>query len=78
MALTVAASLAQIGEFSFIVAGLGVSLGLLSQEGHDLILAGAILSITLNPLMFWYAAEVMKSGVRAMAASLPTVRPAAN
>ncbi|WP_434064267.1 cation:proton antiporter domain-containing protein [Pararhizobium gei] len=52
MALTVAASLAQIGEFSFIVAGLGMSLGLLSQEGHDLILAGAILSITLNPFMF--------------------------
>jgi monovalent cation:proton antiporter-2 (CPA2) family protein len=58
MALTVAASLAQIGEFSFIVAGLGVSLGLLSQEGHDLILAGAILSITLNPLMFGGAAKL--------------------
>ncbi|CAN7339269.1 cation:proton antiporter [Pararhizobium sp. LjRoot255] len=58
MALTVAASLAQIGEFSFIVAGLGVSLGLLSQEGHDLILAGAILSITLNPLMFGVAAKL--------------------
>lgn len=52
MALTVGASLAQIGEFSFILAALGVSLGLLSQEGHDLILAGAILSITLNPLVF--------------------------
>jgi CPA2 family monovalent cation:H+ antiporter-2 len=58
MALTVAASLAQIGEFSFIVAGLGVSLGLLSQEGHDLILAGAILSITLNPVMFGVAAKL--------------------
>ncbi|WP_428426432.1 cation:proton antiporter [Pararhizobium sp.] len=58
MALTVAASLAQIGEFSFIVAGLGVSLGLMSQEGYDLILAGAILSITLNPLMFWAAAKL--------------------
>jgi CPA2 family monovalent cation:H+ antiporter-2 len=52
MGLTVAAGLAQIGEFSFILAGLGVSLGLLSREGQDLILAGAILSITLNPLIF--------------------------
>jgi CPA2 family monovalent cation:H+ antiporter-2 len=51
-ALTIAASLAQIGEFSFILAGLGVSLGLLPQEGRDLILAVAILSILLNPLFF--------------------------
>jgi CPA2 family monovalent cation:H+ antiporter-2 len=51
-ALTVSASLAQIGEFSFILAGLGVALGLLPPEGRDLILAGALLSITLNPLVF--------------------------
>jgi CPA2 family monovalent cation:H+ antiporter-2 len=51
-ALLMAAGLAQIGEFSFILAGLGVSLGLLPQEGRDLILAGAILSIMLNPLLF--------------------------
>jgi CPA2 family monovalent cation:H+ antiporter-2 len=51
-ALTVSASLAQIGEFSFILAGLGMTLGLLPPEGRDLILAGAILSITLNPLVF--------------------------
>ncbi|HKI02995.1 MAG TPA: YbaL family putative K(+) efflux transporter [Thermoanaerobaculia bacterium] len=51
-ALTVSASLAQIGEFSFILAGLGVSLGLLPQEAQSLILAGAILSIALNPLVF--------------------------
>jgi CPA2 family monovalent cation:H+ antiporter-2 len=51
-ALVVAASLAQIGEFSFILAGLGVTLGLLPQEGHSLILAGALLSITANPLIF--------------------------
>ena len=44
-ALTVSASLAQIGEFSFILAGLGVSLGLLPTEGNSLILAGAIISI---------------------------------
>lgn len=51
-ALTIAASLAQIGEFSFILAGLGVALGLLPAEGRDFILAGALLSITLNPLVF--------------------------
>jgi CPA2 family monovalent cation:H+ antiporter-2 len=51
-ALTVAASLAQIGEFSFILAGLGVAVGLLPPEGRDLILAAAIFSITLNPLLF--------------------------
>jgi monovalent cation:H+ antiporter-2, CPA2 family len=51
-ALTVSASLAQIGEFSFILAGLGASLGLLPSEGRDLILAGAMLSIALNPLTF--------------------------
>jgi CPA2 family monovalent cation:H+ antiporter-2 len=50
-ALTVSASLAQIGEFSFILAGLGLTLGLLPAEGRDLILAGALLSITLNPLV---------------------------
>jgi CPA2 family monovalent cation:H+ antiporter-2 len=51
-ALTVAAGLAQIGEFSFILAGLGTTLGLLPPAGRDLILAGALLSITLNPLLF--------------------------
>ena len=51
-ALTVSASLAQIGEFSFILVGLGVSLGLLPAEGQSLILAGAIISIALNPVLF--------------------------
>jgi CPA2 family monovalent cation:H+ antiporter-2 len=51
-ALTISASLAQIGEFSFILAGLGVSLNLLPIEGQNLILAGALLSIALNPLVF--------------------------
>jgi CPA2 family monovalent cation:H+ antiporter-2 len=51
-AATVSASLAQIGEFSFILAGLGVSLQLLPEQGRDLILAGAIVSIVLNPLCF--------------------------
>jgi CPA2 family monovalent cation:H+ antiporter-2 len=51
-ALVVSASLAQIGEFSFILAGLGLSLGLLPEAGRDLILAGALISIMLNPLIF--------------------------
>ena len=51
-ALTVSASLAQIGEFSFILAGLGVSLKLLPVEGQSLILAGALISIAINPLVF--------------------------
>lgn len=51
-ALTISASLAQIGEFAFILAGLGIVLGLLSEEGRNLVLAGAILSIMLNPLLF--------------------------
>jgi CPA2 family monovalent cation:H+ antiporter-2 len=51
-AITVSASLAQIGEFSFILAALGMSLGLLPEMGQNLILAGAIVSIAVNPLMF--------------------------
>jgi len=51
-ALTISASLAQIGEFSFILAGLGTALAILPAEGRDLILAGAILSIFLNPFVF--------------------------
>ena len=51
-ALIVAASLAQIGEFSFILAGLGMSLGLLPIEGMSLILAAALISIAINPLLF--------------------------
>jgi CPA2 family monovalent cation:H+ antiporter-2 len=51
-ALIAAASLAQIGEFSFILAGLGMSLGLLSKEGQSLIVAGALISIAMNPFVF--------------------------
>ena len=50
--LTIAASLAQIGEFSFILAALGVTLHAMSRETHDLILAAALLSISLNPFVF--------------------------
>jgi monovalent cation:H+ antiporter-2, CPA2 family len=68
-ALTIAASLAQIGEFSFILAGLGVELRILPTEGRDLILAGAILSIMMNPFLFtlldrWFA---KREAVRAQA-----------
>ena len=51
-ALTIAASLAQVGEFSFILIGLGMDLQMVPREARDLILAGAIVSIILNPLAF--------------------------
>jgi len=51
-ALTISASLAQIGEFAFIIAGLGVSLGMLSPDEQSLVLAGALISIMLNPMIF--------------------------
>ncbi|TPG59092.1 sodium:proton antiporter [Roseomonas nepalensis] len=70
-ALTISASLAQIGEFSFILAGLGGALGLLPPEGRDLVLAGAILSILINPFLF---ALVEKR--RAAVAARPAARPA--
>jgi CPA2 family monovalent cation:H+ antiporter-2 len=63
-ALTISASLAQIGEFSFILAELGVGLNLLPAVGRDLILAGAILSIVLNPLVF-YLCDRMKPALEA-------------
>lgn len=62
-ALTVSASLAQIGEFSFILAGLGLQLGLMPEEGQSLILAGAIISIALNPLVF-HAIEPAQAWIR--------------
>ncbi|PZQ43361.1 MAG: sodium:proton antiporter [Micavibrio aeruginosavorus] len=52
-ALFVSAGLAQIGEFSFILVGLGVAYGIMPEEGRDLILAGALFSIAFNPLFFW-------------------------
>ncbi|MFZ5730576.1 MAG: cation:proton antiporter, partial [Pseudomonadota bacterium] len=48
----VAASLAQIGEFSFILAGVGLALGVMGRETHDLILAAALISIVANPFVF--------------------------
>jgi CPA2 family monovalent cation:H+ antiporter-2 len=66
-ALTVGASLAQIGEFSFILAGLGVALKLLPLEGQSLILAGALISIALNSLLF-SAIEPARRWLRARSA----------
>jgi CPA2 family monovalent cation:H+ antiporter-2 len=60
-ALTVSAALAQIGEFSFILVALGVTLRLLPAEGPSLVVAGALLSITLNPLMFYAAGKIAPS-----------------
>lgn len=63
-ALTVAISLAQIGEFSFILGGMGMALGLLSAEGMNLILAGALISIALNSFLF-AAAEPLRQWILA-------------
>ena len=52
-ALTIAASLAQVGEFSFILAALAGTLGLMPAEGQSMIVAAALLSISLNPVAFW-------------------------
>ncbi len=60
-ALTVSVSLAQIGEFSFILAGLGVGLQVLPETGRDLILAGSLLSILFNPILFSIAVKHMRS-----------------
>lgn len=60
-ALTISAALAQIGEFSFILASLGVSVGLLPIEGQSLILAAALISITLNPLAFAWGTRIQRA-----------------
>lgn len=56
--LVVSAGLAQIGEFSFILVSLGMTLGLLPERGQDLVLAGALISIALNPLLFYLAQPI--------------------
>ena len=71
-ALIVAVSLAQVGEFSFILAELGVGLHLLPEAGRNLILAGAIISIILNPLAFWAADRLL-----AKVPDAPATEPAA-
>jgi CPA2 family monovalent cation:H+ antiporter-2 len=81
-AFAISASLAQIGEFAFILAGLGVGLGLLPPQGRDLVLAGAVISIMLNPFCFallnrlnpWLA---RRAGAQPESAAQP-IRPAAS
>jgi monovalent cation:H+ antiporter-2, CPA2 family len=75
IALTIAASLAQIGEFSFILIGLGVSLDLMTPEARDLVLAGAILSIMLNPLIFAVLARRRARAEARTAADAPAPLP---
>jgi CPA2 family monovalent cation:H+ antiporter-2 len=58
LGLVVSAGLAQVGEFSFILIGLGFALGLLPAEGRDLVLAGALFSIALNPVVFTLAGMI--------------------
>ncbi|MFO1468288.1 MAG: cation:proton antiporter [Steroidobacteraceae bacterium] len=72
-AALVSAALAQIGEFSFILAALGVSLGILPAEGRDLILAAALISIALNPLMFNLAGRLRGAAGATLTAGLVLV-----
>ena len=74
-ALTIAASLAQIGEFSFILATLGVGLDILPAQGRDLILAGAIFSIMLNPLLFVLIDRFVLPEPNSMGTPAPTPAP---
>lgn len=73
-ALTISASLAQIGEFSFILAGLGVALGVLDAQARDLILAGALISILLNPLIF-IGLDQMKPWIERMEGRVDAMQP---
>jgi CPA2 family monovalent cation:H+ antiporter-2 len=74
-ALMISASLSQIGEFSFILAELGVAMNLLPKEGRDLILAGAIISIMLNPLIFAAVDELERRRVAPAAGAAPEPFP---
>jgi CPA2 family monovalent cation:H+ antiporter-2 len=74
--MTIAASLSQIGEFSFILAGLGVAMGILPEQGRDLVLAAAMITIVLNPFAFALSARLepqlkTRVGARGRAASAP-------
>jgi CPA2 family monovalent cation:H+ antiporter-2 len=74
-AATIAVSLTQIGEFSFILADLGIGLGLLSDKARDLILGASILSIFLNPVLFALAAKREASPKLPAAPDMPKPRP---
>lgn len=75
-AIMISASLAQIGEFSFILATLGVELKVLPKEGQDLILAGALLSIIVNPLLFaWLDRKQAREAAAAIEARIDPIAP---
>jgi CPA2 family monovalent cation:H+ antiporter-2 len=74
-AITIAASLAQIGEFSFILAALGLNLGLIPEDGPSLIVAGAIISIILNPILMYLAERIRPALERNAATSQKIVVP---
>lgn len=76
-ALTIAASLAQIGEFSFILISMGATLDIVPAEARDLVVAGAMISILANPLLFHLLdkREVRKAAAKAGDATAPEVRP---
>jgi CPA2 family monovalent cation:H+ antiporter-2 len=79
-ALTIGASVAQIGEFSFILAGLAVGMGLLPAAGRDLVLAGALMSIIANPLVFlllvrWQAGQAAPAAAPRVAEPEPPAGP---
>jgi CPA2 family monovalent cation:H+ antiporter-2 len=76
VAMTIAASLSQIGEFSFILVGLGVAMGILPEQGRDLVLAAAMITIVLNPFAFALSARLepqleARVGARGRAAVAP-------
>ncbi len=64
VALTVSASLAQIGEFSFILIVLGSKLDIVPPEARDLVVAGAMISILVNPMLFWLLDRAVAASVR--------------
>ncbi len=77
--MTIAASLSQIGEFSFILVGLGVAMGILPEQGRDLVLAAAMISIVLNPFAFALSRRLephleARVGARGKAAAEPGAR----
>ena len=74
-ALTISASLAQIGEFSFILATLGIGLGLMPPEAQSYILAGSIISIVVNPLLMFAAEHIRPQLEARIAVNAPIVVP---
>ncbi len=73
MGLAIAASLAQIGEFSFILIVMGVNLDIVPPEGRDLVVAGALLSILMNPVLFWLVERCEKRETAAVVTETPAV-----